>query len=280
MAKSLSLIACFLFVSSWAPSLSLRAEPASIQPAVQWEWTPPLQGGVEQMLRQLLPSEKSMQPAPLSQPEPAGILNLSLPPETPSINLNSSIVSKAFPPAAIQLEVATMITPKTALSALLGAVLFSASAEAAEPKDDVTKAVEKLEAAIGRLQETEKSLATNVVAVVQAQKDLESLKTKVQLLEDEVKFLRQMATTPSSTSKRDLTDTAPKQGRVKLINEYPEEMKVILNERVYTLLPGQTRTVSVPAGAFTYQVMHVQLTQQERSISAEEEKPIRIYAQR
>jgi outer membrane murein-binding lipoprotein Lpp len=154
-----------------------------------------------------------------------------------------------------------MMSKQLAL-AILGAALLTAPANA-EPTGDMNKSIDKMATAVRQLQD-----------------DVETLKFRVKQLEDEVKTLRQLANAPSSTSKRESFDTAARMGRVRLSNEYLEEMAVVVNGVSYRLLPGQTRTIQVPPGIFTYQVLQLQRTPQERAIEPGEEKPIRIFTQR
>jgi outer membrane murein-binding lipoprotein Lpp len=180
---------------------------------------------------------------------------------------------------------ATMTAPKFALAAVVGAALtFAPTATAADAKDDLSKTVEKLDALVKRLEAAEKSLTdykmTNATAVSQVQNDVEGLKSRIRQIEDDVKALRQMGN-PAVTSKFGPgTDIGNRLGRVRLTNEYLEEMSVVVNGVAYRLVPGQTRTVSVPAGTFTYQVLQLQPNVQTRTIAPDEEKPIRIYTQR
>ena len=67
------------------------------------------------------------------------------------------------------------------------------------------------------------------------------------------------------------------QGRVRLINDFPEEMSVLVNGRSYRLLPGQERLLAVPPGDFTYQVLQIHRDPRVRQIAADETKNIRIY---
>jgi outer membrane murein-binding lipoprotein Lpp len=155
-----------------------------------------------------------------------------------------------------------MIGFKHALAAIVGVALLAVPANA-EPNGDMNKSVDKIATAVRQLQD-----------------DVETLKLRVKQLEDEVKVLRQLANTPSSTSKRESFDTTARMGRVRLSNEYLEEMSVVVNGVSYRLLPGQTRTIQVPPGIFTYQVLQLQRAIQERTIEPGEEKPIRIFTQR
>ncbi len=170
---------------------------------------------------------------------------------------------------------------KNALAAILGAALLATPVNA-EPNNDINRTVEKLDSAIRKLQNVERSLTdyklSNATAVRQLQEDVEALKSRVRQLEEEVRILRGSA--PPTISKRESYDTAARMGRVRLSNEYLEEMSVVVNGVAYRLLPGQTRTIQVPPGLFTYQVLQLQRTIQERMIEPGEEKPIRIFTQR
>jgi hypothetical protein len=45
-------------------------------------------------------------------------------------------------------------------------------------------------------------------------------------------------------------------GRLRLVNDYPEEMLFVINSRSYRVAPGMTQVIDqVPAGAFTYEVV-------------------------
>jgi hypothetical protein len=66
-------------------------------------------------------------------------------------------------------------------------------------------------------------------------------------------------------------------GRVQLINAYADPMTVILNDRAYELLPNETRTVTVPAGAFTYQVLRVHADLQPRNLAANQTYTITVH---
>ena len=65
-------------------------------------------------------------------------------------------------------------------------------------------------------------------------------------------------------------------GRIRLVNEFPNEVAVIVNGVSYHLVPGETRTLdSQPAGTFTYQVLGAQHELQPRQLKANETFTIR-----
>lgn len=68
-------------------------------------------------------------------------------------------------------------------------------------------------------------------------------------------------------------------GRVQLVNSFPEPMTVILNNRAYQLQPFETRTVTVPAGNFTFQVLRVHTDLQPRTVAANQTFTITVHPQ-
>jgi outer membrane murein-binding lipoprotein Lpp len=157
---------------------------------------------------------------------------------------------------------------KAAMAAIVGAALLVAPANAEEPKPDLNDTVKRLEAAVKKLE------AAELI------NEINSLRLRIDQLELDVKNLRQAAGSPSSsTSKREsMPEGPPKPGIIKLSNEFPEMMSVDVNGVSYQLLPGQQRVIKIDPGAFTFQVPQVQALPQHRTIGANEEKSIRIYA--
>ena len=87
-----------------------------------------------------------------------------------------------------------------------------------------------------------------------------------------------MADGPTTALRPDF-DAATVRGRarVRFINEFHEQMSVVVNGTAFWLLPGEERLVPVPAGDFTFQVLQLQRFPQERRIAADETKTVRIY---
>lgn len=53
-----------------------------------------------------------------------------------------------------------------------------------------------------------------------------------------------------------LPGAAVGRGLVRIVNDYPTEMSMIVNGRSHRVPPGQTVTVDVPPGSFTYELLH------------------------
>jgi len=289
--------------------------------ASQKEWIPEPEtgpGALEKALQSVMPPVPPPLPQPiksdLSLPPEAPSLNLKFsvvlpvqaqiePPAAPLVGGVPPImpvqdVPKIVLPSAPEETAPLIVVPDPPPSSQPGeftmkvmpyifsavaAGLMASSALAADPKEDLTIAVEKLQTAIKNLEDLEKRLndykVANAAALTQVKDDVKSLESKVRQIEDDLKLLRSTVNNQASTSKRDTVE-APRTARIKLTNEFVEEMTVLLNGASYQMLPGQSRTITIPAGPFTYQVLNLQQTVQDRTITAGEEKPIRIYTQR
>jgi len=234
----------------------------------------------------LLPPEPPLDlvPSPIREPELIG------PPAVVVSDDSPMMVEPLIPPARLvsdplitntQPEEITMKSIKWAIMAIAGSALMASPMNAIDPKDDVAKSLERLEAAIAKLESVEKGLTdyktSNAAAMRQVQIDLESLKARMQKLEDDQKNGKQVAINPDSTSKRDAMDSASKLGTIELKNEFVQEYSVLVNKKSYRMPPGTKRELKVPAGPFTYQILGLQFEEQLREIAAGEVKPIRIY---
>lgn len=106
--------------------------------------------------------------------------------------------------------------------------------------------------------------------------------TQIEMLEKDIKDIKKKiglddAGTSSKSLKPDTNAAMKGQGKVRFINGFSEEMSVVVNGRSYRLLPGDEKVVPVPPGDFSYQVLQLQRTPQERQILADETKTVTIY---
>jgi hypothetical protein len=165
---------------------------------------------------------------------------------------------------------------------LLAAALAAAPAPAvaqAEP-DKITAPILK------KLDEVQKSLEAEIkkvnalalntdLKVSQANQDIVQLKEQVAQLRKDLDALKAASTrvslSPSATP-------TPNTGKIRLVNLYPEQMAVIVNQTAYRLAPGETRLIDAqPAGAFSYQVLGAQSSVQGRTLAANETFTITVY---
>jgi outer membrane murein-binding lipoprotein Lpp len=164
-------------------------------------------------------------------------------------------------------------------------VAFLAAAIAApaagQTADDIKKLNDKLDALTKSVQELKDGLKTDNVRekVTTVDSKIDQLDTDIQSIQKDLRDLKRKVDGGSTTALRPQYDSSSfrGQGRVRFINEFPEEVSVVLNGRAFRLLPGQERLVPVPPGDFTYQVLNVHRAPQLREIAADETKNIRIF---
>lgn len=65
-------------------------------------------------------------------------------------------------------------------------------------------------------------------------------------------------------------------GYVRIVNDYPTEMSMIVNGRSYRVPPGQTTTVDVPPGSFNYELLHAGSAQKTTTVREGETMTLRI----
>ena len=170
------------------------------------------------------------------------------------------------------------------LSRLLPA-LFATAALAApaagQSADDIKKLNDKLDALTKTVQELKDGMKSDAVRekVSTVESKIDQLDQDIQAIRKDLRDLKRRVADGSTTALRPEYDSATYrgQGRVRFINEFPEEISVLVNGRAYRLPPGQERLVAVPPGDFTYQVLNVQRDSQVRRIVADETKNIRIF---
>jgi hypothetical protein len=173
-----------------------------------------------------------------------------------------------------------MTRTRFALAALVGLAIAAAPAFG-EPAEDLRKAVEKLEKATKDLQDAKDALKVDELRTkaITIDTKLDLIDKDIQDIKKDIREIKRKMNDTTSTSLRPDTDgtTTHGQGRVRFINEFNEEMSVVLNGRSFRLAPGQERMLSVPPGDFTYQVLQLQRFPQDRRIVADETKTIRIF---
>lgn len=186
-------------------------------------------------------------------------------------------------------EEATMLRLKLPIWALIASAAMATAVEAAD-SPELRESIDNLNKAIRELREVRRDFndlrdaQKKDIDAVKAQ--IETLELRVKLLQNEIDTLRKEKTTGSISLKPDNTTPNPNfapvppvrsTGRLRIVNEFPEEMSVLVNGRSYRVLPGEERTILVPSGAFEYQIPQLQRFPQQREIAENQVKTIVIY---
>ena len=166
---------------------------------------------------------------------------------------------------------------RIALLALLSGML-ALPVSAAEPTpEEFKKSVEDLK----KITEELKGLKDMMSKVTELRSKSIVFETQIEMIEKDIKDIKKKigldGSSPSTSLKPEGNTSFKGQGRVRFINGFSEEMSVVVNGRSYRLLPGDEKVVAVPPGDFSYQVLQLQRSPQDRQISADETKTVTIY---
>jgi hypothetical protein len=135
------------------------------------------------------------------------------------------------------------------------------------PSDDfsklsVEKKLDELNKKITDLQDAVTKLRSENLALIEQNRKLIEANERISRLEHDLETLRtQMdSVRRSGFNANPANPAAPgNTGTIRLRNTYPTEVHIVVNDRTYQLLPGETSTLAnQPAGNFTYEVLGIQ----------------------
>lgn len=158
----------------------------------------------------------------------------------------------------------TIPSRSTTIAAVTGIALAFAPVQSATSQDktDPVQLRKELDAANKKLDDADKEIK-RLSALLDGKKDekgvrldydpgaveeLKRLKYRVEMLE------KQVAAMQSSTSLRPGPAIVGK-GTIRVVNEYPVAVSIVINEKSYRVEPNTTLTVDVPVGEFSYQLL-------------------------
>ncbi len=181
-------------------------------------------------------------------------------------------VEKAnFPPPVPVAPMAVGVAPAVPLAA-------QDKTEVERLRDDLkiaNKKIEDLDKQVKRLTELLTGKKDDIGVLVNpndpgAVEEIKRLKDKIATLEGSLKAMKeQTALRPA------LPEIKPK-GIVKVVNEYPVEISMVVNEKSYRIAPGTKLEIEVPAGDFTYQLLQSGAAPTRSAIKDKETVTLRI----
>lgn len=133
--------------------------------------------------------------------------------------------------------------------------------------DDIKKDIRRLtELLEGRRDSTGVVIPSDPGLVEQVKR----LRDHVDALQTQVNNLK---ATSSSTSQRPATTG---KGTVRVVNDYPVEISIVVNDRSYRVAAGTTLNVDVPVGDFSYQLLQAGAAMTRSKISDKEVVTLRV----
>jgi hypothetical protein len=126
--------------------------------------------------------------------------------------------------------------------------------------DKIEKGQSDILQRITDMQNTLITLQSRVFALEQAagnkEKDLRDLKRQIESLQSDMDSLRsQMGSTSFKPSPNASTSMFSGMSTLRLVNDYPTEVMVNVNGVTYQVMPGEMRSIPIPAGTFTYRII-------------------------
>lgn len=74
-------------------------------------------------------------------------------------------------------------------------------------------------------------------------------------LDETLKRIEGRLSEMAKTSTSGFGPTAPTKSSVRIVNDYPTDMTLILNRASHRLAPGEIKTIEVPSGSYTYELL-------------------------
>jgi hypothetical protein len=107
-------------------------------------------------------------------------------------------------------------------------------------------------------------------------KRLSAIETKLGDLAKQVDGLDKKLETTRTALASPIVKEAPKTGTVKLVNLYAAEVDIIVNGKGYRLTPNETKSITIPVGTFTYQLLTGGGEEKKRTIKESEEVLLKV----
>lgn len=169
------------------------------------------------------------------------------------------------PPPAPGVDIMNLQSRSTTIAAVTGIALAFApvqSTASAQDKTDPVQLRKDLDAANKKLEEADKEIK-RLAALLDGKKDEKGFRLEtdpgaveeVKRLKDRIAALeKQVAAMQNSTSFKPAPAITGK-GTIRVVNEYPVAVSIVINEKSYRVEPNTTLNVEVPVGEFNYQLL-------------------------
>ena len=175
------------------------------------------------------------------------------------LNLTTTAAFAVLGGAMLAVEKANPPTvPPKAVTPMVAVPLKADDPEVAKLKTDLASAntkIEALEKQVKRLEALLTGKKDELGILVNPKEpgavaEVTALKDKIAAMQKEIESLKtQTALKPA------VAPEAKPRGTVKVVNEYPVDISMVINDKSYRIAPGSKLDVDIPAGDFTYQLL-------------------------
>lgn len=198
---------------------------------------------------------------------------------TRSSHRGDSPMTRNWKMLGLQALLATALTVQTGFADTSGPPTDS------EKLDSQQKQLREIQKKLEDLEVMKKDLGTTIVNVAQAQRDIlklqgdiDELKKLVGQIAQDIDAMRKQ-TAPNTRIANAPPFVAPTgNGRLLLVNEFPQVMEFLVNNTLYRVRPNETRELTLPLGPFSFRVLQAPgfQTNQDRILTAERPYVIRV----
>lgn len=107
-------------------------------------------------------------------------------------------------------------------------------------------------------------------------KKLSAIEDKLGTLAKQVDGLEKKFESTRTALSSPIAKEAPKTGTVKLVNMYAVDVDILVNGKGYRLAPSESKTLAIPPGTFTYQLLSGGGDEKKRTIKESEEVLLKV----
>jgi len=164
-------------------------------------------------------------------------------------------------------------------AALLAAAL--AAPAAGQTAEDIKKLNDKLDKITKDLQDLKDGLKTDAIRekVTGVDGKMDQLDQDIQTIKKDLRDLKRKVDGGSTTALRPEFDSATGRSpaRVRLINNFPYEVSVVLNNLSYRLASGEEKLLRIPAGSYSLELLNFPGERRSGELAAGEIKTFTIF---
>lgn len=222
--------------------------------------------------------------------------DFNLRPADPGLNVISG-PSAPQPPTPGDTPMPSLPTRQLVMSAVFGAALAAAPAQAQDAKpmtekkdlpSDAAKLLEEIKKDVATL----KDARTNIEDLIYGKADgktaadqgimrrLSDLETKLTAIQSALTRIETAMKDPSKSTSgygNPGAATVPTaKAFVRLVNDYPTDVSMMVNGRSHRMAPGEVKTVEVPVGSYTYELLHAGAQSKTAAIKDGETVTLRV----
>ena len=274
-----------------------------VVPVVTPSSLPSVPGAVVGSVAEVTPSARPAKSVELPQSVELPRPDFNLRPADPGLNVITGGPAVPQPPTPGDTPMPSLPTRQLVMSAVFGAALAATPALAQDQKPmpekkeqpaDAAKLLEDIKKDVGELKKARTDLEDLIYGKADGKtaadqgimRRLSELETKLNAIQTTLNQIQTTLKDPTKSTSGYATPgtsgipgtpgfTGPR-AIVRLVNDYPTDVSMMVNGRSHRLAPGEVKTVEVPAGSYTYELLHAGALSKTAAIKDGETVTLRV----